>query len=309
MGLPTGSYDSNGSYAVEGQQTFEGDFRRLPYAGFRLASPGYFRTMGIPVRRGRDFDGGDLYDRPFVAVISESLARQSFGADDPIGHRVKCGFDSPEWMTVVGVVGDVRQASPAAGAGPELYMPLRQHPYTSAQVQVVIGTSVEPESLIDSVRQAARATSPDLALRFTTLRASVDQSVAAPRFRMVLVSTFATLALLLAVAGMYAVMSYGTSQRMSEFGLRLALGARASDVVRLVVVGAARLIAVGLALGLAMAAATSRVVAAMLFGIQPMDTPSYAGVLLLSVPMIILAAMVPAIRAARVDPAIALREP
>jgi predicted permease len=308
MGLPTGAYSSDGSYAVEGQHTFGGDFRRLPTAGFRLASPGYFRTMGIPLRRGREFDQSDLYDRPFVAVVSESLARQSFGDGDPIGHRVKCGFDSDEWMTIVGVVGDVRQASPASAPGPELYMPLRQHPYAATRVQVVIRTSVEAESLIGAVREAVRATSPEVAVKFTTLRASVADSIAAPRFRMVLVSAFASLALLLAVAGMYAVMSYGTSQRTSEFGLRLALGAKAGDVVRLVVAGAARLIAIGLALGLVMAAATSRVIAAMLFGIRPMDTAAYAGVLLLAVPMIVLAAIVPAMRAARVDPMIALRE-
>jgi putative ABC transport system permease protein len=309
MGLPTGTYDSNGSYAVEGQHTFDGDLRRLPSAGFRLASPGYFRTMGIPLRRGREFDDGDRHDRPFVAVISESLARQSFAAGDPIGQRIKCGFDSDEWMTIVGVVGDVRQASPASAPGPELYMPLRQHPYASTRVQVVIRTSVAPQSLIGAVRQAVRVTSPDVAVKFTTLQASVDRSIAAPRFRMVLVSAFAGLALLLAVGGMYAVMSYGTSQRTAEFGLRLALGAEAPDVVRLVVGGAARLIAVGLALGLLMAAAASRVITAMLFGIQPVDIPAYAGVLLVSVPMIFLAAMVPAIRAARVDPMIALREP
>jgi ABC-type antimicrobial peptide transport system permease subunit len=219
-----------------------------------------------------------------------------------------CGFDSQEWMTIVGVVGDIRQDSPASPPAPELYMPLRQHPYTSNRVQVVVSASVEPESLIDPVRRAVRGTSPDVALKFTTLQASLDQSIAAPRFRMVLVSTFGSLALLLAVAGMYAVMSYGTSQRTSEFGLRMALGAKAGDVVRLVVAGAARLIAVGLVLGLVLAAATSRVIAAMLFGIQPMDALAYAGVLLLSVPMIVLAAIVPAMRAARVDPMIALRE-
>jgi hypothetical protein len=261
------------------------------------------------VQRGREFDEGDRYDRPFVAVISEALARQSFGSGDPIGHRIKCGFDSDEWMTIVGVVGDVRQASPASTPGPELYMPLRQHPYAANRVQVVVRTSVEPESLIGAVREAVRATSPEVAVKFTTLQASVDESIAAPRFRMVLVSAFAGLALVLAVAGMYAVMSYGTSQRTSEFGLRLALGARAGDVVRLVVTGAARLIAVGLALGLVMAAATSRVIAAMLFGVRPMDAAAYAGVLLLAVPMIVVAAVVPAVRAARVDPVVALREP
>jgi predicted permease len=309
MGLPTGAYDSNGSYAVEGKHTFGGDFRLLPSAGFRLAGPRYFKTMGIPVLKGREFEDGDLYDRPFVAVISESLARQSFAGEDPIGQRLMCGFDSDKWMTIVGVVGDVRQASPASTPGPELYMPLRQHPYTSSRLQVVVRTSVDPESLIPAVRDAVRATSPDVAMKFTTLGASVDASIAAPRFRMVLVSAFATLALLLAVAGMYAVMSYRTSQRTSEFGLRMALGARAGEMVRLVLRGAARLTAAGLVAGLLLAAATSRIVATMLFGVQPLDARAYAGVLLLSVPMILLAAMVPAIRAARVDPIVALREP
>jgi len=309
MGLPTGSYDSNGSYAVEGQQTFGGDFRKLPSAGFRLAGPGYFRTLAIPVLRGREFDEGDLYDRPFVAVISESLARQSFGNGNPIGHRIQCGFDSPNWMTIVGVVGDVRQASPASAPGPELYMPLRQHPYTATRVQIAVRTSVDPESLVGSVRDAVRAASPEVATKFTTMEASVSDSIAAPRFRMVLVSVFAALALLLAVGGMYAVMSYVTAQRTSEFGLRVALGARGADVVTLVLRGAGRLVAIGAAVGLLLALVSSRVITAMLFGVQPTDARAYAGVLVLAIPFVVLAAMVPALRASRVDPMTALREP
>ncbi|PYQ00708.1 MAG: hypothetical protein DMF82_21360 [Acidobacteria bacterium] len=309
MGLPTGQYDSNGSYAVEGQHTFGGDFRRLPSAGFRLASPGYFRTMTIPLLRGREFDDGDLYERPFVAAVSESLARQSFGAGDPIGHRIMCGFDSDKWMTIVGVVGDVRQASPASPPGPELYMPLRQHPYAASYVQMVMRTSAPPESLIGAVRQTVRSLRPDVALKFTTMQASVDDSIAAARFRMTLVSTFATLALMLAVAGMYAVMSYVTAQRTSEFGLRVALGAKAGDVARLVLRGAFKLVAMGVGLGLALALATSRIITNMLFGITPMDTPAYVGALLVALPLVFLAAIAPAMRATRVDPMIALREP
>jgi len=159
------------------------------------------------------------------------------------------------------------------------------------------------------VRRTVRSLSPDVAMKFTTLETSVSDSIAAPRFRMALVSTFATLALLLAVAGMYAVMSYVTSQRTSEFGLRVALGAQAGDVVRLVLGGAVRLVAVGVALGLVLALATSRIVSTMLFGITPMDTQAYAGVLLVALPLVTLAALVPALRAARVDPMVALREP
>jgi ABC-type antimicrobial peptide transport system permease subunit len=188
-------------------------------------------------------------------------------------------------------------------------MPLRQHPYPATRVQVVVRTGGAPQALTGAVRSAIHATSPDVAVTFTTLRESVDQSIATPRFRMVLVSAFAGLALLLAVGGMYALTSYATSQRTTEFGLRLALGAHGRDVVRLVVAGAARLVAVGLALGLLLAFATGRVITAMLFGIRPLDGATYACVLVLSVPLVLLAAAVPALRASRVDPMVALREP
>jgi len=308
MGLPTGQYDSDGSYAVEGKHVFGGDFRRLPQAGFRLSAPRYFATMGIPLVRGREFNDGDLYDRPYVAIISESLARQSFGSDDPIGHRLMCGLDQPDkWMTIVGVVGDVRQASPASRPGPELYMPLRQHPYAANEVQIVMRTSLPPESFIGAVEQTVRAVSPDIALKFTTMEASVGDSIAAPRFRMTLVTTFAAIALLLAVAGMYAVMSYVTSQRTSEFGLRAALGAAASDLVRLVLRDAVWLVVIGSGAGIGLAVATSRIVATMLFEVAPVDAWTYSAVLAVAIPLVILAAVMPALRAARVDPMIALR--
>jgi putative ABC transport system permease protein len=146
-------------------------------------------------------------------------------------------------------------------------------------------------------------------MKFTTMDASVIDSIAAPRFRMVLVSAFASLALLLAVAGMYGVMSYVTAQRTSEFGLRLALGAEGADVVRLVLAGAAPLVAIGIALGLTLGLATSRIMAAMLFGIATTDLTTYAGVLLTTIPLVMLAAVIPARRAARLAPTIALREP
>jgi len=151
--------------------------------------------------------------------------------------------------------------------------------------------------------------SPELATKFTTLEASVGDSIAAPRFRTALVASFAALALMLAVAGMYAVMSYVTSQRTAELGLRVALGASTGDVARLVLGGAARLVALGVVLGLALALGTSRVVASLLFGIQPTDARTYGAALLVALPLVVLAAAVPALRAARVQPMVALREP
>jgi putative ABC transport system permease protein len=308
MGLPTGEYDSSGSYAIEGKHSFSGDFRLLPQAGFRLNGPAYFETMGILLSRGRDFNDADLYDRTAVAIISEALARQSFQNEDPIGHRIMWGLDLPvQWATIVGVVGDVRQASPASAPESQIYMPLRQHPYTGNEIQIVMRTSSSPESLIPSVREIARSVHPNIATKFTTLQDSVSDSIAAPRFRVTLVSAFATLALLLAATGMYAVMNYMTTQRLPEFAVRRALGAESSAIVTLVLRGAARMAGIGITVGMTLAFATNRVIAAMLFGVNTTDMLTYAGVLAAVLPVVIVAAAAPAWRATRVDPAATLR--
>jgi len=210
-------------------------------------------------------------------------------------------------MTIVGVVGDVRQASPASQPGPELYMPLRQHPFAANEVQIVVRTRVTPESLTSAVQQAIRSADPQVAAKFTTLEASVSNSIATPRFRATLASAFASLAILLALAGVYAVMSYVTAQRKTEFGLRVALGADSGDVLRLVLGRAIRLAVIGVAMGLLLALATSRVVTTLLFGVTSTDTPTYIAVLLTAMPLVIAAAAVPAFRAARADPMLALR--
>jgi predicted permease len=308
MGLPTGQYDASGSYAVEGKHRVSGDLRLLPHAGYRLSGPGYFATMGIPLVRGRDFTPADLHGRTPVAIVSEALVRETFPNEDPIGHRITWGLDLPvQYATIVGIVGDVRQYSPASAPGPQLYMPLRQHPFSANEVQIVLRTGRMPGSLIPVVRDIVRSVNPDIATKFTTMEASVGDSIAAPRFRMTLVSIFALIALLLAAAGMYAVMSYTTSQRMSEFAVRLALGAESRGIIRLVLGGAARLTLIGVVVGLILVAATHRIIAAMLFEIDSKDIMTYALVLLAMLPAVMLAAAFPAIRAARVDPITALR--
>jgi len=306
MGVPTGQYGSNGGYVIDGQ-----DFRQrlgnLAQATFSLAGPGYFSTMGIALRRGRDFNSGDSYDRQPVAIISESLARQSFPGQDPIGHTIMCGLESLKWMTIVGVVADVRQDSPASSPGPTLYMPLLQQPFHGNEVQVVMRTAVSPTSLIEPVRAKLRSLNPETATRFTTMEAMVSNSVATPRLRMMLVGLFAGLALLLAVAGMYGVMSYVTTQRIAEFGVRIALGASPRSVLTLVLGRAAQLAALGVAVGLALAVSATRVMNSMLFGLNATDAITYAGVLLAVTPIVVLAAAIPAWRAARADPVVALR--
>ncbi len=308
MGLPTGQYGSDGSYAVEGKQTF-GPGQKLPHAGFRLASPNYFRTMGIPLARGRDFSAADLYNSTPVAIVSESLVRDSFPNQDPIGQRLMCGLDSTgKWMTIVGVVGDVRQNSPASAPEPEMYMPLQQHPYFGNELQVVVRTPLDPNSLTSAVRSEVRAMNPETAMKFTTMDAMVSDSIAKPRFRTFLISSFAALAVILAVVGVYGVMSFVITQRTSEFGLRVAMGADRADVVGLVLRGAAKLAAAGLAIGLLLALAAGRVMTSMLFELKPTDAVTYASVSLIVTPIILLAAAIPAWRATRVDPVTALRQ-
>jgi putative ABC transport system permease protein len=306
MGVPTGQYGSNGGYVVDGQD-FRAHLGNLAQATFSLSGPGYFSTMGIPLVRGRDFTAGDRYDRQFVAIISESLARQSFPGQDPIGHTIMCGLESLKWMTIVGVVADVRQDSPAASPGPTLYMPLLQYPFHANEVQVVMRTALSPTSLIEPVRGKMHALNSETATRFTTMEAMVSSSIATPRLRMMLVGMFAGLALLLAMAGMYGVMSYVTTQRIAEFGVRMALGASPGNVVALVLGRAALMAALGVAVGLAIAFSAARVMTTMLFGLKATDAITYAAVLLAVTPIVVLAAAIPAWRASRADPVVALR--
>ncbi|MBA0088220.1 MAG: FtsX-like permease family protein, partial [Acidobacteria bacterium Pan2503] len=316
MGLPAGQYDSDGSFAIEGRQSFldangqpiKGvNLFNLPHAGFRLASPQYFATMGIPLLRGRDFNNRDLYDRPFVAIISESLARQNFPNEDPIGHRVQCGLDSPNWMTIVGLVGDVRQSSPAAQPGPEIYMPLRQHPFTANEQEVVIRTAGDPKTLTPAAQETIHNLDPEIAMKFTTMSELVSDSIGAQRFRTALASIFAVLAVLLALSGMYAVMSYVSAQRTAEFGLRSALGAQQSNLVLLVLRGAIGIAGIGVAIGAVLSVATGRLLSSMLFGVKNLDAFTYAVVIGIVVPVILLASAIPARRASFVDPVTALR--
>jgi putative ABC transport system permease protein len=308
MGLPTGQYGSNGGYVLDGQGTMRHHPQELPQADFSLSSPGYFSTMGITLVRGRDFTDADRYGSDPVVIISEALARQSFPNQDPIGHRLQCGLDneSMTWMTIVGVVGNVRQDSPASEASAAMYMPLAQHPYRANEMQVAMRTQVDPSSLIAPVTQIVREMNPDVATKFTTMDAMVSDSAAAPRFRTTLAISFAALALLLAIMGVYAVMSYVTVQRTGDFAIRAAMGASPGAILRLVLGGAARLAATGVVAGAALAVAVSRVLANMLFGLTSTDTLTYAIVFAVVVPAVLLAALLPALRASRVDPLVAL---
>lgn len=241
-------------------------------------------------------------------MISQELARQNFPNEDPVGHRIMCGLDKPQWMTIIGVVGDVRQYSPSSQFAPEIYMPLRQHPGSANEVEVVVRTSGDPGPFVSTVRNTIHSMNPDVAMKFALMTDLISDSMSAPRFRTVLVILFAMLAFLLALSGMYAVMSYVTARRTSEFGLRVALGATPGRIAGLVLFRAARLAAIGTGIGLVVSLAVSRVLSTMLFGLKAADPSTYLLVLLTVFPLILLAAAAPAMRAARVDPLIALRQ-
>src|SRR5579875_1511200 len=299
MGLPGGPYGSNGSYAVEGMNEFtEAQLGRLPHAGFRLTSPGYFAAMGVPLLAGRDFNERDLYDAEPVAIVSQTLARQVFGGNSPVGRRIMCGLDRLVWMQVVGVVGDMRNENPAQPPGPEIYMAYRQHPYMANDLHIVVRADIP---IASAARQAIARIDSGIPVKVSTLEQFHSDSIALPRFRAWLLMLFAGMAATLATAGVYGLVSYAAAQRAGEMGVRVALGATRGDLVSLLVGGTARLAAIGVACGLAIAAAAGRLVDSMLYGIGPRDPLAIGGAALLLGGAAVLAALIPALRALRVD--------
>ena len=306
MGLPSGPYGSDGSYAVKGINDFvSGQFDKLPHAGFRITSPGYFAAMGVPLMAGRDFSERDLYDAEPVAIVSATLAREVFHDKSPLDQLIKCGLDRDVWMRVVGVVGDMRNDSPALPPGPELYMAYRQHPYHANDLHIVLRAQGDVSS---AARKMIARIDPAIPLKVSTLEQFHSDAVALPRFRTLLLMVFAGVAAALATAGVYGIMSYVAAQRQAEMGVRIALGATGGDIVSLLVGNAAKLAAIGLVSGLAIAFAAGRLIESMLYGIRPQDPLAIAGSVVLLGGAALLAAFIPALRAARIDPATALRE-
>ena len=282
---------------------------RTGSAEFRLASPGYFKTIGIPLVRGRLFDDRDTIDAPHVAVINETLARTRWPDRDPIGLQIEYGNMDGDLRpyTIVGIVGDTRDRGFAASPRPMFYGNARQRPRRIATFTIVAHTTGNPSDLIAHAGRIVRTLDPDVPPRFRTIRQIVGQSVADRRFSLLLLSVFAGCALVLAVIGIYGVMSYVVTLRTQEMGVRMALGARPADIARLVLGQGARLIVTGLVLGLAGAAMLTRLLSTMLFGITPTDPVTYAAVAGVLALTAVAACQIPAWRATRVDPLTALR--
>ncbi len=271
-----------------------------------IVAPGTFAALGIPLKSGRDFSDSDALDRPFVAVVNEALVRKSFPNQNPLGRTIFCPFDSSQGMTIIGVAGDVRQRGPEREPMPECYMTYGQHAFNG--LSLVARTTGDPNALAETLRRLVRERSPDVPMKFTTLEAVLSENVAAPRFRTLLFALFAGLAVSLAMAGVYGVMAYAVGQRSNEIGLRIALGATMSSVLRLILGQGLALAGLGLALGLAGAAAGTRLLTGMLFRVQPNDPAVYLAVAVLLGVVALVASYVPARRASKIDPLAAIRQ-
>lgn len=305
---PPGRIASNGGYWIDRLPDRSAMGLSAPQAVFSVVAPGTFATLGIPLKLGRDFNNGDTYEAPFAVIINEALAKKSFPNQDPLGHVLFCGLDSPNPMKIVGVVGDIRQQGPSRPPSPEMFMPYEQHPFHGTTMSVMVRTASDPTALAETLRRRAREISPDVPVKFTTLEVSLWENVAAPRFRTMLFGIFAALAVGLAMAGVYGVMAYVVGQRSNEIGLRMALGASQASVIWMVLRQGLTLAGVGLAIGLAGAAAATRLLTKMLFEVKPGDPVTYGAVIALLALVAMAASYIPARRATKVDPLAALRQ-
>jgi predicted permease len=302
-----GRVDSTGAYWID-HVPKPSEMRTGPSNINSIVAPGTFKALGIPLVRGRDFDDRDVRNAPMTAVVNDALARRAFPGRDIIGHKIICAFDTLEPMTIVGVVADVRQSGPADESRPECYMPYLQHFYNGATLSLVIRTATDPMLLAETVRRTARELAPGVPLRFTTLDALTAQNVAQPRFRALLIGAFAAVALVLAIIGVFGVAAYSVSQRTAEIGLRIALGATSAQILRLLCGRAIALLGTGLAFGFVGAALATRFLASLLFAVKPSDPVTYVAVAAVLASTSLVALYLPASRATKLDPLVALRD-
>jgi predicted permease len=295
--------DLSEKLAIEDFRRLRDDPSRTGNAEFRVASSGYFRAMGIPLHRGRMFEERDTHGAPHVAVISASLAGTRWPDQDPIGKVIQFGNMDGDLtpFTIVGIVGDVRERSLAAEPRPMFYASYRQRPSAAWRFNFVLTTSNDPTALVSAAQRVVRDVRPDVPPRVRTIDAILHTSVADRRFVLSLVGAFGVAALVLAALGIYSVIAYLVTQRSREIGIRVALGARSEDVVRIVLRQGLALAGAGIIIGAAVSFAATRTIETMLYGISATDPLAFAGVVLLLTAIAAAASWIPARRAARVD--------
>jgi putative ABC transport system permease protein len=300
--------------AVEGNTA---PMAHQPEVGVRLVSSGYFSAIRVPLVRGRDFTPADGPTAPGVVVVSEAMAKQFWPNQDPIGKRLTMTFFPERVREVIGVVGDVKDrgldyrqpVSTLYWPVTQFYWPEQFGRFRSLSLQLVVRTAIDPASASSTIRtgiHAVSATTPVYDVR--TMEDRVAESISPQRFSMILLAAFAGLALLLAAVGIYSVLAYTVRQRVREIGIRMAMGAQSSDVLRLLLFEGIRPTLLGIGIGLAVAVAVSRVLATLVFGIGALDVPTFLTVSVILVGVGLIASLMPAYRATRVDPLRTLRD-
>jgi len=288
-------------FTIEGQPEVAEENR--PQARFGFISEDYFRTMGIAMMKGRDFNERDTPDAPPVVIINPAAARQFWPNEDPIGKRIKW---QRKFREIIGVSGEVKQAGLDKPSEPEIFVPYQQAPFL--YLQLVVRTTDDPMKRVAAIKDEVQALDQDLPLTgIKTMDQYLSDSIANPRFQSRVLTLFAAIALLLAAVGLYGVMSYAVAQRTHEIGVRVALGARSSDVLKLVVGKGLRLTLIGIAIGLVAAVALTRLLASLLFGVSTTDPATFIIIALPLISVALLACYLPARRATKVDPMVALR--
>jgi len=305
--VPVREAGQAGAVMIEGRpKPAPSELDRL-YANWHVIGPEYFRTLGVALYQGRDFSDGDGVSAPQVAIVNASFVRFFFpDGRSALGQRFFIGLDSAKPITIVGVVADTRPLT--AAIMPELYLPFRQHLGMAGRIQLTMRVAGEAGPVVAALRQFASQREPAAALQFATMNEELANSIAAPRFRTQALILFAGIALSLALIGMYGVISYVTQARTREVGLRMALGAQPSDVLRQFLGQGALWSAAGLALGLTGAVLLRGVLAEFLYEVPASDGPTYAGAAALLLASALGACFVPAWRATRQDPAQVLRQ-
>ncbi|HEY6273338.1 MAG TPA: ABC transporter permease [Terriglobales bacterium] len=290
-------------------QNIPHDPQHSGYAGYSVVSQDYFRTLGIPLLRGRFFDSSDTVDAPAAAIISESVARQKWPGQDPLGHTIEFGNIDGDLrlLTIVGVVGDVREENLEAPPEPIIYVNYRQRPQQGYEFSLLMRTGGDPASTLAAARRILGELDPTIPPRLNTFTEVFSASLHVRRFNLVLVGVFAASALMLAIAGIYGVLAYSVSRRTREIGVRIALGASAGNVRGLVLRQAMMTAAIGIGIGLVGALALTRTMKSLLFETSSMDPLTYLAVTLVLLLVAALAAYLPARRATLVDPIVALR--
>ena len=279
----------------------------LGTADFCVATDGYFHVLGIPLIRGRMFDPRDAANAPHAALISESLAHDSWPNQDPIGHTIDFGNmdGDPRLLTIVGIVGDTREYGLDQPPRPTVYVNLFQRP--RADMTVTMLSDADTGLITSAARGILRDLNPEIPASFQTFQQVYSASLGSRKFNVIQVGFFGVTALLLAAAGVFGVMAYSVSRRTREFGVRVALGATSGDVLRMVLGQGMRTILIGVAIGIAGSFGLTRAVSSLLFGVTATDPITFAGVTLLLVAVALLACYIPARRATKVDPMVALR--